>query len=81
MKQLTKIELAELIIYADNIHDILFEYDFKQEMKFEFNKIDKSVKKLIKLAFGNTDLTDLDEYKIKNRVFCRQLIKDKVELS
>lgn len=56
MKELTKNNLAELIIYSDLMHDILTEYDFNRELKFEFNKVDKSVKKIIKLAYGNEDV-------------------------
>lgn len=77
---LTKYELAELLIYADNIDDILINYNFRQDMKFEFSKIAKSTKKIIKLAFGETNLDELDEFKIKIRKFLRNEIKGKIKL-
>lgn len=78
MNQLTQEHLAELIIYSDAIHDILQEYEFNYNMKMEFNKIDKSTKKIIKFAFGHESIGELDEWKFQIREFTQKLIKDNV---
>ena len=80
MKNLTKYELAELLIYSDNVHDILVNYDFKHEIKREFNRIDKSIKKMIKLSFAKTPLEDLDDFKLSVRKFTLNEIKGKIHL-
>jgi len=81
MKELTKSNLAELVIYSDLMHDILSQYDFNRELKFEFNKVDKSVKKIIRMAFGNEDVGQLDSWKHKIRIKTNELIKDEIFLN
>ncbi len=80
MVNITKEKLAELIIYSDNIHDILSEYDFNQDLKMEFSRVDKATKKIIKFAFNGSSVGELDEWKFKIRTFVNELIGDNVKL-
>ncbi len=82
MKTLSKEELAELIIYSESIHNILLQHekDFNHQLKFEFNKISKSTKNIIKLAFGKKDLGELDEIAATTRKFTNKMINNKIYL-
>ncbi len=79
-KLLSQEELAELVIYADNIHDILNQYEFNYNLKMEFRKIEKSVKAITKFTFGQSSIGELDDWKISIRDFTQELIKDNVHL-
>jgi len=81
MKDITKEELAMLIITNDIAHDILLNKTFMHELKREFNIIDKSIKRIIKICFGNTELEDLDEYKQNVAKYISNLIEEKIHLS
>ena len=71
-------DVAELIIYCDAIQNILLEYNFKYNSKVEFGKIEQSTRKILKAAFANTEVTDLDNFVFDLRKFTQEIIKGKI---
>ena len=79
-KIITIEDLSELIIYTDAIHEVLKPYGqtFRHGSKFEFNKVEKAVKNIISVSFGEKDVGELDDFVFEVRQFAQNLIKNKV---
>lgn len=80
MKNITKEELAKLILASDIIDDILKGHKFNYEYKRHFEKILYHTKRITYLLFGNSEIDDFDLIKEKTHEFLEKMVTGKVQL-